>query len=222
MNKLRRWLTFSEDGPDPATMVLRWFALALVIFAVGASLRYLWWRQYNCTPWDKGLIVKELPTQCVLLPQPGFYGVDSTFVQYGKEGNRWIFRFETVPGRVPKLYYVTPRPGARTAELSILPDDPKTAKFLTEVNVSQEPRPDPLLGPDYYHWSGRPNGASTGFDFGFRSRWDWLHDFGKGQRIHLRGCETGGPFWIGDLQFVHLDDEKYYALMCIMPPREKK
>ena len=219
MNKLRRWLTFSEDGPDPATMVLRWFAAALVVFAVGASLRYLWWRQYHCTPWDNGLIVKELPTQCVLLPQPGFYGADSTFVQYGKEGNRWIFRFETAPVTVPKLYYVTLRPGARTAELSIQPDDLETAKVLTEVKVSQEPRPDPLLQPG--DWPGNP-GRSGGFDMGFRPRWDWLYDFGNGQRIHLRGCEPGEPFWIGDLQFVSLRDDKYYALMCIMPPRGKK
>ena len=220
MSKLRRWLTFSEEGPDPATMVLRWFALALGLFVVGASLPYWQWRKYNCTPWDDGLIVEELPAHCVLLPQPGFTSADFTSGTYGREGNRWIFRLDTYPGPVPKLFYVAVRPGARVAELSIRPDDPDKARVLTAIPNPRELDFGPLLQPDYDHWSGRPNGFQA--DIGFGSRWDWRHDFGNGQRIHLRGCQVGGSFPIGDLRIVALNDEKYYGLMCIAPPRGKK
>ena len=169
---------------------------------------------------DDGLIVEELPTHCVLIPQPGFNAADFTSGEYGREGNSWIFRLVTSPELVPELYYVTARPGARVAELSIRPDDPEKVRVLTAITNAPQLDSGPLIHPDYEHWSGRPNGFQA--NIGSGPRWDWQHEFGNGQRIHLRGCRIGGGFRIGNLQFATLSDEKYYALMCIMPPREKK
>ena len=202
--------------------LLRWLGIAFGLFVIGAALSYWQWRKYHCTPWDDGIIVEDLPTYCVLIPQPGFNAADFTSGEFGWQGNSWIFRLETYPGPIPKLHYVTVRPGARVAEFSIRPDDPDKASVLTAISNAPELDSGPLLEPDYEHWSGRPNGASSGFDLGFRSRWDWQHDFGNGQRIHLRGCQAGGSFPIGDLHFVHLNEKKYYGLMCIAPPRGKK
>ena len=188
--------------------LLRWLGIAFGLFVVGAAFSYWQWRKYNCTPWDGGLIVEELPTYCVLIPQPGFNATDYTTGEYGREGNSWIFRLVTSPKLVPELYYVTVRPGARVAELSIRPDDPEKARVLTKITNAPELDSGPRLRPDYEHWSGRPNGVSSDFDLGYRSRWDWQHDFGNGQRIHLRGCRIGGAFPIGDLHIVHLNDDK--------------
>ena len=211
MNKLRRWLTFSEDGPDSATMVLRWFALAAGIFVVGASLRFLWWRQSHCTSYLDEVVVKELPSNCALIPQPGLQLGSAPFIRYGREGNTWIFRVEPQTGNVAKLRYVTLRPGAQVAELRILPDDPEKAKLLVETRWDGPIRW-PLLRPDYENWR-------SGW-FGW-PRWDWQHDFGHGQRLHLRGCTEAPTYSIGDIQLLLLADEKNYALMCFMPPQGK-
>ena len=200
--------------------LLRWLGFASGLFVIGAALSYWQWRKYHCTPWDDGLIVEDLPTYCVLIPQPGFNAAGFSSGEHGRDGNSWIFRLVTSPELVPKLYYVTVLPGARVAEFSIRPDDPDKARVLTAISNAPELDSGPPLQPDYEHWSGRPNGRQM--DIGFGPRWDWRHDFGDGQRIHLRGCQIGGGFEIGDLQVATLSDEKYYGLMCIGPPRGKK